>query len=106
LLTDDDWLAGLWRLHGAEPVLPERLATMLEDPGPSILAGLAGSAAADRRAAWTRLERDVFEPVRTALLHGRLESVTFLLGSSSFEVGSDARWRFWRRSKPLAEALQ
>jgi hypothetical protein len=106
LLTDDDWLAGLWRLHGAEPVLPERLASMLEDPGPSILAGLAGSAAADRRAAWTRLERDVFEPVRAALLRGRLELVSMLFGTSSFELGSDARWQFWRRSRPLAEVLR
>jgi hypothetical protein len=106
LLTDDDWLAGLWRLHGAEPGPPERLAAALETPGPTVLLGLAGLAGADGTAAWSGLERQLFEPVRAALLRGRLESVSILLGSSSFELGRDTRMHFWRRSKPLAEALQ
>ena len=106
LLTDDDWLAGLWRMHGAESDSPERLAAALEAGSEAILIGRARPAGPDANAAWSGLERDVFEPVRVALLRGRLESVSILLGSSSLELGSDARWRFWRRSKPLAEALQ
>jgi hypothetical protein len=106
LLTDDDWLAGLWRLHGAEPVPPERLAAALDAGSRVILVGRARPAGTDGNAAWSGLDRDVFGPVRAALLRGRLESVSILLGSSNFELGSAARWQFWRRPKPLAEALQ
>lgn len=106
LLTDDDWLGGLWRLHGAEPGPPERLAAAFETRSPVVLLGLAGPAGTDSTAAWSRLERQVFEPVRAALLRGRLRSPSFLIGSSTFELGSDARWQFWRRSRPLAEVLR
>jgi hypothetical protein len=106
LLTDDDWLAGLWRLHGAEPGPPERLAAALEAATPLVIVGLSRSAGVGSAAAWSGLDRNVFEPVRAALLHGRLESASILLGASTFEAGRDARWQFWRRSRPLAEVLR
>jgi hypothetical protein len=106
LLTDDDWLAGLWRMHGAEPGPPERLAAALDAGRRVILVGRARPAGTDGNAAWSGLDRGLFEPVRAALLRGRLESVSILLGPSSFELGSESRWQFWRRPKPLAEALQ
>lgn len=106
LLTDDDWLAGLWRMHGAEPGLPGRLADALENRSPVIRLGLTHPGGMDGTTAWTGLERQVFEPVRAALQRGRVTSAALLIGTSSFEVERDARWQFWRRSRPLAEALR
>lgn len=106
LLTDDDWLAGLWRLRGAEPGPPERFAAALATGGAVILLGLAGSTGPDGATTWAALERQVFEPVRAALQRGRLKSASFLIGASTFEVDRGARWQFWRRPKSLAEALR
>jgi len=93
-------------MHGAEPGLPERPAAALERDSQVIFIGRAKPAGTDGDAAWSGLDRDILEPVRAALLRGRLKSASFLIGSSTFEVDRDARWQFWRRSKPLAEALQ
>jgi hypothetical protein len=106
LLTDDDWLAGLWRLRGAEPGPPERFAAALATGGALILLSLAGLTGPDCTATWPALERQVFEPSRAALQRGQLKSVSFLIGASTFEVDRDARWQFWRRPKPLEEVLR
>ena len=106
LLTDDDWLAGLWRLHGAEAGRPERLEAALQDDALVIGLGLVNSPGTDGSPGWSGLDQQVFETVRTALLRGRLQSASILLGSMSFEVSRDARWQFWRRSRPLAEVLR
>jgi hypothetical protein len=106
LLTDDDWLAGLWRLHGAEPVPPGRFEAALSGDAPAIRLGLAMPGRTDGSPTWCELESLVFVPARAALLRGRLQSVSLLLGATTFEVDRDARWQFWRRSKPLAEVLQ
>ena len=106
LLTDDDWLSGLWRLHGAEPGPPDRLETALSGDAPVIRLGLAMPGRTDGSPTWSELEPLVFAPARAALLRGRLQSVSLLIGATTFEVDRDARWRFWRRSRPLAEALQ
>ena len=106
MLTDDDWLAGLWRLHGAEAGRPERLEAALQDDALVIGLGLVNSPGTDGSPGWSGLDQQVFETVRTALLRGRLQSATFLLGAMSFEVSRDARWQFWRRSRPLAEVLR
>jgi hypothetical protein len=106
LLTDDDWLAGLWRLHGAEPGPPDRLEAALSGDAPVMRLGLAMPGSTDGSPTWSELESLVFVPARAALLRGRLQSVSLLLGATTFEVDRDARWQFWRRSRPLAEALQ
>jgi hypothetical protein len=106
LLGDDDWLAGLWRLHGAEPGPPERLEAALGGDAPVIRLGLAKPVRTDGATAWSGLEQQVFAPARAALLRGRVGSVALLLGATVFEVDRGARWRFWRRSRPLAEVLR
>lgn len=105
LLTDDDWLAGLWRLNGSEPGLPERLAAALATDAPVIRLGLVKSPGPDESPAWPGLDRQVFEVVRAALVRGRLQSASLLLGTMTFEASRDARWQFWRRPRPLAEVL-
>jgi hypothetical protein len=106
LLTDDDWLAGLWRLHRVEPGPLERLEAALDSDLPVIRLGLAPARGTDGAVSWSELEQRVFLPVRAALLRGRLSSISLLLGAKALGLDRDARWQFWRRSKPLVEALQ
>lgn len=106
LLTDDDWLAGLWRLLGKESGAPRELAAALAGEPAMIRLGLASAAAADAASALSRLEHDVFAPVRAALANGVLQAASFLLGAATFEVAGAGRWQFWRRSRPLGEVLR
>jgi len=106
LLTDDDWLAGLWRLHGAEAGPPGRLEAALSGDAPEIRLGLAMPGRTDGSPTCSELEPRVFAPARAALLRGTLDSISLLLGATTFKVDRDARWQFWRRSRPLAEVLR
>jgi hypothetical protein len=105
LHTDDDWLAGLWLLHGAEPQPPDRLEAALSGDAQAIHLGLARPVRTDGSPTWSELEQRVFVPAREALLRGRLHSVSLLLGAAAFEVNRNARWQFWRRARPLGEVL-
>jgi hypothetical protein len=105
LLTDDDWLVGLARLLGAEPGAPDGLSPALGGDSPMIRLALANPARPDEASALSALERDVFAPTRAALASGTLHEASFLLGSTIFAVTAGARWKFWRRSRPLGEAL-
>ncbi len=106
LLTDDDWLAGLWHLLGADPGAPDRLAAVLVGESPMIRLALASAASRDGVSALSALEQQVFEPLRSALATGVLHAASFLLGPAIFEVTTAARWQFWRRSRPLGEVLR
>jgi hypothetical protein len=105
LFTDDVWLEGLWRMHGAAA------------------AGLAGFAADSSRTegdvlvAWSRrpelpasdaleeAERCLFEPTQAALRSGAVDHLDMLLGERTFAMDPGARLRFWRRGRPLETAL-
>ena len=106
LLTDDDWLAGLARLLGADAREANGFAAALAGESPMIRLGLANAAPPDRASALAALERQVFAPVRAALASGALHQASFLLGTATFEVTARARWQFWRRSRPLGEVLR
>jgi hypothetical protein len=103
LFADDAWLVGVWRLHGgrcdALDALPQVLAEPSGDLRIAVTAGLdtAGDLAA--------LDAALFEQVRAALLAGRLQEVTVYADGLAIRVTGAARWAFWRRSRPLSEAL-
>lgn len=106
LLTDDDWLTGLWRLIGRHPATPDGLAAALTGEAPLIRLGLVDPGTSDLALMLAGLERRVFAPVRAALASGALDEAVFLLGAASYLVGRGARLRFWRRSRPLVELLR
>jgi hypothetical protein len=106
LLTDDDWLTGLARQLGADAGTPDEFAAALAGESPTIRLGLANAAPPDGASALLALERHVFAPARAALASGTLHEASFLLGNAIFEVTARARWQFWRRSRPLGEALR
>lgn len=106
LLTDDDWLAGAWRLHGGElstlDALPAALDVgcaairVAESPG-----GMHGAGADHLES----VEERLLVPARAALRQGRVARVALHLGQVVLEVRARARWAFWRRARPLAGRL-
>ena len=110
LVTDDDWLAGLWRLHGADAADPSALVAVLAGEAATVRVGIAaapgtGPVAQDPAAGLEALERQVSVPLRRALQSGALTEVSMLAGPAVWQLGPGARWRFWRRPRPLPELL-
>jgi hypothetical protein len=107
LLTDDAWLAGLWRLHGGEAGSPDELRACLRRSAGVVRVAVApadGDAGLrDRLAA---LDQSLLATARTALLEGVVQDLSLRTGHAVFEVPGAARWRFWRRSRPLGDALR
>ena len=104
LVTDDDWLAGLWRLHGGEVASPDRFGEFLRQRSTPLRVGLAPTGRdEDLREHWTALDRSILVPARAALIDGAVRRVSLRIGGAAFEVRRSARWRFWRGSRPLVE---
>ena len=98
LCTDDDWLAGAWSVHGASALGTDALEALLREGAREVLVAWSQPAAA------AALERGCFEPIVHALDRGDVV-VDLLIGGRSWRVDRRARRRFWRRRRPLAEAL-
>ena len=107
LVTDDEWLAGLWRLHGGRLRPARDLAASLAEEEGAVLVAIAptvtGGGAAEELQ-W--VEQTVFAPVRAMLASGRLQHIAFNLGGAELDIPAAARREFWRRPRPLAEVLQ
>jgi hypothetical protein len=105
LLTDDAWLAALWRRHGGRvrslAELGHALAEESADVRIATTAGREGRPAADTLRA---LEASVFAPVRAALGGSRVSRVSLQDGRRVLHLTPSVRWAFWRRARPLAEA--
>ena len=105
LYTDDAWLAGAWRLHGASGRSLEEFAVS----GPSggdLLVAWSRPPAGSIDVALAEIDRCCFAPSLTALRSGTVLAVDFLIGERVFEVDALARLRFWRRGKPLVELIR
>jgi hypothetical protein len=106
LLTDDEWLAGLWSLHGGSVQSVDDLAAELDRNDGDLRVALVESASSASAAAQLRrVEQSVLAPVRAALAAGRVSSVAVHTGTATFEVAGAARWSFWRRPRAMAEVL-
>lgn len=106
LVTDDAWLAGLWRVHGGAVQRTAGLADTLRDgAGPLRVACVAASGASDAAAALGRLEAEVFAPVTAARDAGRVDEVLVCDGRRVFEIAARDRWKVWWRPRSLAEVL-
>jgi hypothetical protein len=105
LHTDDAWLQGLWRTHGASASpLREREATALDAACDGIVAW-SRVPASGVDAALARAEVQLFVPAKERLASGSLQQVVMRLGDRTIRVDRGARFRFWRRSRPLHEVL-
>jgi hypothetical protein len=109
LYTDDAWLSGVWRLNGVRSRPLGEVATGIDaGEGQVLVAGArpprdtrSGSAIIDSLA---EAERSCFAPALTALRSGAVGGVDVLLGDREYSVERSARFKFWRRVRPLAGA--
>ena len=107
LLTDDPWLAGLWRLHGGEVGSPDELGAHLRRSSTVLRVALApANGDENRRDQLATLDQALLAPARAALIDGTVQCLSVHTGHTIFEVPRHARWRLWRRSRPLGEALR
>lgn len=106
LLTDDDWLAGLWRLHGGRVGQAGGLARAAGEEDANLRVAIAPPASGRTAAEDLReLETAVFEPARAALAAGRTGRISLHTGREVLEIGAGARWAFWRRGRPILEVF-
>ncbi len=106
LLTDDAWLAGLWRLHGGQVLPAQALAESLLGGAADLRVAVAQPVAAPRIADHLRmLDERLFGPARAALVAARWSRACVLAGGREFAVTPRARWAVWRRPRPLGEVL-
>ena len=107
LLTDDAWLAAVWRRHGGRVRSVTELGQVLAEEGTDVrvaaAAGCEGRPAADELQA---LEANVFAPVRAALVASRVSGVSLHDGRRILDLTPSVRWAFWRRARALAGMSQ
>ena len=104
LYTDDAWLAGLWRLHGAAAGSLDEFAAAGE-AGMDMLVACVSAPGGDSGPALAFAEAKCFAPAKDRLVQGATGMISMLLGDHVVAVGSRARFRFWRRRRPLSETL-
>jgi hypothetical protein len=104
LVSDDDWLLGLWQLHGGVVRPLAELAEVLARADGAVRVAIAPDATgAGAATELSRLERAVLEPLRSSLVAGRVPAATVCVGGWTVELAARARWKFWRRARPLSE---
>ena len=107
LLTDDAWLAGLWQLHGGEVGSPDQLGEFLRRGATALRVALApANGNGNLRDQFAALDQSLLAPARAALVDGVVQRLSLCTGRAAFDVPRSARWRFWRGSRPLVEALR
>ena len=107
LVSDDDWLAGLWRIHGGVVRPPAELADLLRQPAGDVRVAIAPDlTGGDAATELARVEREVLVPLRAAMASGRIAAAMLQVGGWEIELGTRGRWKFWRRRRRLGEALR
>jgi hypothetical protein len=106
LLGDDEWLTGLWRLHGGSVQPMDQFARALGEETATVRLAQAPAATGDSPIeGLRRLERSVFAPARESLATARVRGIELHTGNAVLEIPTGARWMFWRGVRPLTEAL-
>lgn len=99
LVADDAWLVGAWRLLGGT-------AEWRADPWRAFATGgCVASATRPLPAGADEAVARACRELRESLVAGGLDGLELLLGTRPVTLARAARWRFWRRPRPLAELL-
>jgi hypothetical protein len=107
LLTDDAWLAALWRRHGGRVRSVAELDQVLAgERSPVRVAAVAGRDGRPAADALQALEAHVFAPVRAAIVASRVSRVSLLAGRRTLDLTPSVRWAFWRRARRIAGVAQ
>jgi hypothetical protein len=106
LLTDDDWLAGHWRLHGGRVRPAGELARAVGEEAANLWVAIAPPASGRTAAEDLReFEKVVFATARAALAAGGIGRISLHTGREVLEIGTGARWAIWRRRRPILEVF-
>jgi hypothetical protein len=70
-----------------------------------MLVACASAPGGDAGIALAFAEATCFAPARARLVQRATTLISMLLGDQTVAAGSRARYRFWRRLRPLSEAL-
>jgi hypothetical protein len=106
LLTDDQWLKGLWRRHGGRVRPLDEFVAALEQESGDVRVALAQTVAStDEPGTLRQLDQDILAPARAMLAAARVSRVSLHSGRLVLDVPASARWACWRRPRPIAEVL-
>lgn len=104
LATDDAWLTGLWRLHGAQSLPAAEAAARLERPIAGALIALAQPGDRAYETALCDIDATVLQAARAAVAGGRCRALEIRTGATVVVMDARSRWRCWRRPARIAEA--
>ena len=104
LVTDDPWLAGIWRWHGGRVRPPDEFVAALDEGSDDLRVALTRTCSADP-AMLRQLDDDILAPARSRLAASPVSRVSLHAGRLVADVTARARWTFWRRTRPLPEVL-
>ena len=98
LVTDDPWLAGLWRLHGNRADLLATAPRVPDALPPGGLLALARPVAGELAEALRAADAHVMQALRSRVRDGRARSVALHTGDRAIALDAWSRLRFWRRA--------
>lgn len=104
LVTDDPWLAGIWRWHGGRVRPPDEFVAALDEGSDALRVALARTCSADE-GVLRQLDDEILAPARSRLAASLVSRVSLHAGRFVADVPARARWAFWRRPRPLTEVL-
>jgi hypothetical protein len=105
LATDDAWLTGIWRMHGASALPAAAAVTQFEKPVEGALVALTQPGGRSHEAALTEIDVTLLDAARDAVATGRCRSLEVCTGGTVTVMDARSRWRFWRRPAAPAEFL-
>ncbi len=103
LATDDAWLAGLWTLHGNDPLPLDRTDETI-DRGGVVRVAMEWPPPAHPRDALVALDGSLGASLHAAFAAGRVDEVRLQAGGMALRTRRADRWRVWRRPRSLLEA--
>ncbi len=103
LATDDAWLAGLWTVHGNDP-LPLGGVDEAIGRGRGVRAAMEWPPPVGPCDALLALDEGLGASLHQALAAGRVDEITLQAGGVALRKRRVDRWRIWRRPHSLLEA--
>jgi len=105
LVTDDHWLQGLWRLHGGRTATLDAMRMEVTARRGSSVTRIAivGETSGQAVGDWPVRQRTLIESLQLGLEGGLVDRIAIHTGSEVLDLHRRARWKFWRRPRPLRD---
>lgn len=105
LVSDDHWLQGLWRLHGGRTATLDAMRMEITARRGSSITRIAivGETSGQAVGDWPVRQRALIESLQLGLEGGLVDRIAIHTGSEVLDLDRRARWKFWRRPRPLRD---